>query len=175
MNKPIRIKRIPETSIILKDFGKVDYYDVYKIQTKSNDSVDKITTGLFKIPKWVNNLMKLRDFLVRSFGLKTGNKEDVPGATYYEVGKKAGYFTVIDRNENEIVMAEDDKHLNFRTSTMIGRGGASTSVFLSTVVQYNNFFGRLYFFFVKPFHRIIIKSLLKRYADEDKKNRFSWK
>lgn len=168
MNKPIQVTQVPETSIILKNFGKVDYLDVYKIQTKSNDSVDKITTELFKIPKWVNNLMKLRDVLVRSFGLKTGNKEDIQIEPYYEVGNKAIYFTVIDRNENEIVMAEDDKHLNFRTSVMIECGETSTSVFLSTIVQYNNFFGRLYFFFVKPFHRLIIKSLLKRYANENK-------
>ena len=163
MNKPIQIPHVPETSIILKNFGKVHYLDVYKIQTKSNDSVDKISTELFKIPKWVNNLMKLRDFLVGVFGLKTGKKEDIQIEPYYEVGNRAVYFTVIDRAENEIVMAENDKHLNFRTSVMIERDDTSTAIYLSTIVQYNNFFGRLYFFFVKPFHRLIVRSLLKRY------------
>jgi hypothetical protein len=31
----------------------------------------------------------------------------------------------------------------------------------STIVHYNNLLGRVYFFFVKPFHKLIIHAMLK--------------
>lgn len=168
MRKVIKLDHIPEKSLILSGFGKIDYCDTYKIQIASNDySVDTITTDIFRTPKWVENLMKFRDIIVKGFGLKTGDKNDVSNEPHYSIGSKAVYFTVLDRNENEIVMAENDKHLNFRTSVMVEKNTASSSVYLSTIVQFNNFFGWLYFLPVKPFHRIIIKSLLKKYANEN--------
>lgn len=168
MKKVFKLDKIPEKSLILNGFRKIDYSDTYKIQITSNDySVDKITTNIFKTPKWVDNLMKLRGIIVKVFGLKTSDKNDIIIEPYYSIGSKAVYFTVLDRNENEIVMAENDKHLNFRTSVMVEKDTASSTVYLSTIVQFNNFFGRLYFLPVKPFHRIIIKSLLKKYAHEN--------
>jgi hypothetical protein len=167
MKKVVKLDNIPEKSLILNGFGKIDYSDTYKIQITSNDySVDKITTDIFKTPKWVDNLMKFRDFIVKGFGLKTGDKNDII-EPYYQIGSKAVYFTVLDRNENEIVMGEDDKHLNFRTSIMLEKDTISSLIYLSTIVEFNNFFGRLYFLPVKPFHQIIIKLLLKKYAHEN--------
>jgi|SRR5690554_4468092 len=163
MKKVVKLDFVPEKSLILNGFGKIDYSDTYKIKITSNEySVDKITTDIFKTPKWVDNLMK-----VKVFGLKTSDKNDNLIEPHYSVGSKAAYFTVLDRNKNEIVMAENDKHLNFRTSVMVEKDAASGTIYLSTIVQFNNFFGWLYFLPVKPFHRIIIKSLLKKYADEN--------
>ena len=175
MKKVIKLNFVPEKSLILNGFGKIDYADTYKIQIRSNDySVDKITTDIFKVPKWVDSLMKLRDIIVQVFGLKTGDKNDVVIEPHYPKGSKALYFTVLNRNENEIVMAENDKHLNFRTSVMVEKDIASSIVYFSTIVQFNNFFGWLYFLPVKPFHRIIIKSLLKKYAHENQQTDFPW-
>lgn len=168
MRKVIKLDHIPEKSQISNGFGKIDYCDTYKIQITSNDNtIDKITTDIFKIPKWVDNLLKLRNFIVKGIGLKTDATKDIIFAPHYSIGSKAVYFTVLDRNENEIVMAENDKHLNFRTSVMVDKNTANSTVYLSTIVQFNNFFGWQYFFLVKPFHRIIIKSLLKKYANEN--------
>lgn len=160
MKHIIKFNKVPDNSIILNDFGKVDYCDSYQIVKNTNDSIDSITNDLFKVPKWVDYLLKIRDSAVRIFGLKTGDKKDNEAA-YYPIGSKAVYFTVIDRNENEIVMAEDDKHLNFRTSVLIDRKEIPSHIYLTTIVKFNNIWGRLYFLPVKPFHRIIIKSLLK--------------
>lgn len=168
MKKAVKLNHIPEKSLILNDFGRTDYSDTYKIQMKSNDyTIDKITTEIFKTPEWVNSLLKLRNFIVKGFGLKTGDTKEMIIEPYYSIGSKAVYFTVIDRNENEIVMSENDKHLNFRTSVMVEKCSVNSIVYLSTIVKFNNFFGRLYFIPVKPFHRIIIKSLLKKYANEN--------
>jgi len=135
------------------------------IQVTTNDSVDAITTKIFSVPQWVKGLLKFRNTSVKVFGLKTDSKTEKP-SPYYPIGSKAVLFKVSNRNENEIVMAEDDKHLNFRTSVMIERIDEITLVYSTTFVKFNNAFGRLYFLPVKPFHKILIKSLLKRYSNE---------
>jgi hypothetical protein len=67
-------------------------------------------------------------------------------------------FTVSARSENEIVMEENDKHLKFRTSLLMDGG----QLYLTTLVRYNHWLGKLYFIPVKPFHRMLIKSQLKK-------------
>jgi hypothetical protein len=69
-------------------------------------------------------------------------------------------FTVSARNGNEIVMEEDDKHLTFGTSVLIDR--EQSEIYLTTVVKYHNWGGRLYFIPVKPVHRMLVKSQIKR-------------
>lgn len=167
MQTVLKAKHIPEKSIISKNFGKIDYQDTYQISKKTDATIDRITAELFKGPKWVDNLMKLRDSIVRIFGLKTGKKKDTSTEEYFSIGSKLEYFTVADRNANEIVMAENDKHLNFKTSVMIDRNEADTTIYLSTIVTFNNIFGRLYFIPVKPFHRLIIKSILRQFANKE--------
>ena len=162
MNRVSQIKTIPENSIILKDFGKTDYLDVYQIRKQTNESVDSITTQIFSLPLWVNGLLKIRNSIVGKLGLKTGNKKDTNVEVYYPTGSKAVFFTVIDRNDQEIVMGENDKHLNFRTSVYIDKNGLNSDIYLSTLVHYNNFLGKLYFLPVKPFHKLIIKSLMQK-------------
>ena len=163
MKKVKSTNKIPEGSIISKDFGNYHYCDSYSIETQTNDSLDKIATDLFKTPKWADALMGIRNTVARLVGLKAGGyKRDNYISDYYPVGSRAVYFTVIDRNDDEIVMAEKDKHLDFRVSVLVNREVDKATISLTTLVKYNNGLGRLYFFPVKPFHRIIVVSLLKR-------------
>lgn len=158
-------KKVLDCSIILKNFGKIDYQDSYLVKIDKRDSVDSIATKIFaSSPKWANWLLKSRDFMVKCFGLKTTPK-DLQIEPYYNIGSRLALFTVSDRNEHEIVMAENDKHLNFRTSVLVVEAAGVTSVYLTTIVQYNNFFGRFYFTVIKPFHRMIVKSYLRRFAE----------
>ena len=163
MQKVIRQNNIPQDSIIAKGFGAFHYCDSYCINIQANDNIDKLTTNIFKSPDWAITLMKIRNALVSLVGLRAGGlKEDSHPADYYPIGSRAVYFTVIDRNDNEILMEEKDRHLNFRVSVKKSGSVNNLIVNLTTLVQYNNFGGRLYFTPVKPFHRLIIKSTLKR-------------
>jgi len=150
MKTVTRLITIPENSVISNEFERIDYCDSYRIVNPTNDSMEKIAIEIFKMPKWVNWLMNIRNSIVRIFGLKTG-KDVKEGQTY---------FTVIEQNENEIVMGETDKHLDFRTSILVDR--ANSFIYLTTIVRFNNFWGRLYFLPVKPFHKLIVKSTLNR-------------
>lgn len=115
---------------------------------------------MFKTSRWVNLLMNLRDAIVKVFGLKTSDTGLSHEADYYPVGSIAMAFHVIDRNEKEIVMGEKDKHLDFRVSVL--KDSATSHIYITTIVHFNNWFGKLYFLPVKPFHRIIIKNSIKR-------------
>lgn len=162
MQRINKTHKVPENSSITQDLWGFDYCDSFQIIENGNDTIDNITTRILIVPEWVDKLMKFRNSIVRLFGLKVGDKRDIDVAEYYPIGSKAIYFTVIDRNNNEIVMAENDKHLNFRVSILIDKNEINSNITFTTIVKFNNIFGRLYFLFIKPFHRLIIKSLLKR-------------
>jgi len=146
--KKILKSNIPQKSVISTNFGKIDYCDSYRITKATNETIEQITENLFKLPKWVVLLMNLRNLLMKPFGLKADKNE------------LGSYFPIIEKAENEIVMAMNDKHLNFRISVFFDK--ELSSIHLSTIVHYNNMGGKLYFFPVKPFHKIIVKSMLKR-------------
>ncbi|MBC2723393.1 MAG: DUF2867 domain-containing protein [Desulfosporosinus sp.] len=158
-----KFEECPEKALISKDLKSVDYCGSYMITKNTDDSIDKITTILFNSPSWGDKLMHMRDFFVGRFGLKTGKGENPNIADYYPIGSKANIFTVIDRNENEIVMAEDDKHLYFRTAVMKKETDQGTEIYLSTIVKFHNIWGKIYFLPVKPFHQMLMKSLLRSY------------
>lgn len=154
MKKIIKSNIIPEKSIILNGFPKVDYFDVYSIRKETGRSAEEISKELMKMPNWVIALMKLRNSIVKVFGLKTDKEQN----------DQNSFFTLIENCENEIVMGEVDKHLDFRASIM--KEASENTISLITVVHYNNALGKVYFFFVKPFHKVIMKTLLKRYLLE---------
>ncbi|MDR0765529.1 MAG: DUF2867 domain-containing protein [Odoribacteraceae bacterium] len=159
LNKPVSLNEIPSKSIILEEFGGVDYLDSYRITQSTELSVDKIATEIFKMSGIAAVLMKIRNSIVRMFGLAVSGKE-ASERDYYPAGSKLMIFTVSARNENEIVMEENDKHLKFRTSILVDR--EKSEIYLTTVVKFNNWGGRLYFIPVKPVHRMLVKSQFKK-------------
>jgi len=158
MKKVISLDAIPNKSIISGGFKRIDYLDSYMIEKETTYTIDKLTTEVFRTPKWVNWLMKLRNSIVKLFGLKTD--ETIQESDYYPIGARAMGFPVINRNDNEILMEEDDKHLIFRVSVLNDR--KESKIYVTTIVHYNNIGGKIYFFPVKFFHSIIVKSQLRR-------------
>ena len=164
---------IPKYSILAKKI--FDYADSYKAQFKDTyNRVKLVSTGrafFSSTPKWVDHLFELRNKLVAVFGLKTGkgtqNKAELLKNSNFEAGDKLGLFKVFERTENEIILGEDDKHLDFRVSLFLESITNDTKVLtVSTTVKYNNGFGRVYFFFVKPFHQLIVTRMLKGIIEE---------
>jgi hypothetical protein len=113
----------------------------------------------------VTLLLTVRDFLVKPFALHSGmipKQEERDESIHYDCGDRAIYFLVTDRSDVEIVMAEDDKHLYFKTSVLLQKDANPQfeSLFVTTIVQFHNIWGRVYFAPIKPFHQLIIKRLL---------------
>ena len=161
------MKTIPSFSALIKQ--KFDYTDVYfqEVKTERNIRPEDLGKAFFtsNIP-WVKKLFTLRNKLVAMFGLKGSDKKSKimkqAEQSDFAIGERFGLFKVLDKKEKEIILGEDDKHLDFKVSLLYAQ--PENKIYISTGVQYHNFFGRLYFFFVKPFHRLVVKSMLNSMA-----------
>ena len=86
-------------------------------------------------------------------------------------GERLGLFKVFSRSENELILGEDDKHLDFRVSLLqVPLSSSKAELTISTTVKFHNAFGRSYFFLVKPFHKLIVQTMLKGIVHQLGKN-----
>ncbi|MDR1893391.1 MAG: DUF2867 domain-containing protein [Spirochaetales bacterium] len=86
-----------------------------------------------------------------------------------ERNEQVGGFKVFDRNEDEVILGMDDRHLNFRVSLLKEKDNNNSNVnilSITTVVAYNNILGWLYFLIVKPFHKIVVPIELKAMVND---------
>jgi len=161
----VREVEVPAGSLVSRAFAKTSFEDAWAVDLPTGDThdVDALARLIAtSAPRWAEQLMWLRDRIVSVFGLRTSDaKLTVEISTApLRTGDKVSIFKVLDRSEDEIMFGADDKHLDFRASLLVQRNGAGSAAVFSTVVCYNNLLGRVYFFFVRPFHRVIMKSLL---------------
>jgi hypothetical protein len=112
--------------------------------------------------------LAIRDRIVGLFGLKTQEqitKSNRPlNNVSYNSGDQLGMFKFFNQSDNEFVLGEDDKHLNFRVSLLLESFDGETvrkKLSITTAVKYNNTFGRIYFFPVKPIHQLLVRTTLK--------------
>jgi hypothetical protein len=59
-------------------------------------------------------------------------------------------------------MGDDDKHLYYRISILKRNTEKRFEVYLTTIVKFKNNWGKIYFAFIKPFHKMVVKSMLKK-------------
>jgi hypothetical protein len=110
---------------------------------------------LGRTPRWVGRLTKLRNVVVRPFGLKTGAEPDA------SPDSRIGIFPLISQAPGRVVLGLDDRHLDFRILVEVnGLGAGRQEVAVSTIVKTHNLLGRTYLAIVKPFHRIIVPAVL---------------
>lgn len=147
--------------------GTIDHMDAYAIGIRGNQhSIDYLTAVVFtSFPGWARLLFNLRNLLVKPFGLATGrlpDPGDIDKSIVFRTGERAVLFTVVDRSDTEILMAEDDRHLYFRFSVLADDQTDGRSIWLTTLVQFHNRLGWWYFNLIKPFHGMIVRSMLSR-------------
>lgn len=78
------------------------------------------------------------------------------------IGEKIALFEVWDRNETEIVTGQRDKHLDFVLAFKLEKHEHEYTLLLTTVVQINSILGKIYFWIVKPIHKLIMPILTQR-------------
>ena len=69
------------------------------------------------------------------------------------VGERIGPWPIFALTDTEIVAGRDNKHLDFRLSVLKLARDDDASVVVSTMCTVHNAFGKVYLFFVVPFHR----------------------
>jgi hypothetical protein len=168
MNTTLTAVPVPPESAITGLYARVDFSDAYAVQLPPTASTDPDVLARFIFLSqagWANGLMVVRDAVVARFGLKTSAELTV--ATPGETVRRVGIFRVYSTTTDEIVLGEDDRHLDFRLSLRLGSVDAATRtrvLTLSTVVHCHNALGRTYIGVIAPFHRLIVKSCLRRAA-----------
>lgn len=172
---------LPQQSILNMDKTKYDYIDSFLgiLHDKQNTLTStQLGKSFFAYsPNWVGKLFSLRNKIVSLFGLKTSSKitDRTQQLNNFEcqVGQQLGLFKIFHKTENEVIMGENDKHLNFRVSLLFKQNDLETTkkeVFISTTVEFNNWFGKLYFLPVRLFHKKIVPVMLKSIIDNLEKN-----
>ena len=134
----------------MKDNKSYNYTDNFSdiIHTARFINAAELSGLFFSAPKWITILMKFRNIVVRSLGLK--KERNLSDLVYIE-------------SENIATVCKNDKHLDleivFMTESM-ERDNQRISI--STKVRFHNNLGKCYFAIIKPFHILICTTLLQR-------------
>ena len=156
---------IPRDSLIAGVFPRIDYADAYRVRLPPGapSDVERLTRiAIAATPGWIHALMDLRDRIVRVAGLKTTPHQHGEAAqTPLQPGAALGIFRVIARSADELLLGEDDRHLDFRLSVLRQSAGAADWAIVSTVVRFNSWLGRAYFLPVRPMHRLIVPAIMR--------------
>ena len=158
---------LPPESRIAAVYAHVNLADAYAIDLPPGTARSPEVLARFVFahqPQWISIFMRIRDALVGGFGLKTASSLSSVRA----VGSRIGIFKVYEANSVEVIMGEDDKHLNFRASALyqppVQSGADRARLVLSTIVHCHNRLGRGYLGLIAPFHRLVVKSYLRHAA-----------
>ena len=108
------------------------------------------------LPRWVNGLMGLRNRLVKRLGFEVGQTSMTPEGDYWQVGTKAGFLTVMEISDEEVISGAEDRHMSFYISVK----KASDKVTVSTLVNQKTWIGRLYVNAILPFHYVIARTVI---------------
>jgi hypothetical protein len=143
---------IPADSVLRAQLPRVDFADAYAVLLPPDAPTD-LDYWLRRVfatpPGWIRGLLTARDRLVGVFGLKSSEQA------------KATPFPELSRTEREVILGMDDRHLDFRACVHVAPTADGVRVTLGTVVMFHNLLGKLYFLPVRPFHKVIARTMLR--------------
>ena len=157
---------IPPASALSRDLiGNAYFHDSYRVPLRRPDlSIVDLFFALFgHTPLWMKLLLIGRNAAARLVGLEAPTVGEIMTPTVrkaYRVDDKIGPWPIFFIAENEIVAGRNNKHLDFRLSVLKEADGDTMSVVVSTVCAVHNVFGKIYLFFIIPFHRAGVRSLI---------------
>jgi hypothetical protein len=163
--KKIKACQIPSNSQLSKQLAQANFFDAHCMDNPHPDlhALELWIRIIERAPAWTNAAMRMRNAIVKRLGLKdlgvfseVDRKKPIEA---YAVGDQIGIFKILYLSESEVVMGDNDKHLNAQVSLLKTN---DHKVVVSTVVHVHNTLGRIYMFFVRPAHRIIAPSMLSR-------------
>src|SRR5882724_8621883 len=157
---------VPSSSALSQDLIRSAYFhDSYSVPlARPGLSIVDIFFALFgHTPFWMKALLIARNAIARRFGLEAPIAAEILHPTMrstYSIGDKIGPWPIYFIGEDEIVAGRNNKHLDFRLSVLRVTDGAAESVVVSTICSVHNLSGKIYLFFIVPFHRTGVKALM---------------
>ncbi|MBU0829291.1 MAG: DUF2867 domain-containing protein [Gammaproteobacteria bacterium] len=171
----VRETQVPAGTAIHATLPGAHFSDAYTVADPrpASSALQTWLDVVARTPRWTQHLLAVRNKLVRLVGLKgVGQLQDVHplasgasprDARSYRVGDRVGIFLIRHLSDTEVVMGQDDKHLDVQVSlTKHAHADASATVVLSTVVHIHNTLGHAYMAVITPFHRRIVQVMLQQ-------------
>jgi len=154
---------IPESSMLETSNIKFDYIDTFNIQLERSDVKPwELIVAFFACsPHWLNSILRLRNKIINVLGLKADIIDLHEMHPPFSKGAQCGLFKLYDIDELESVMGEDNFHLDFRLSLQIDK---EKRLHITTAIKFNNVFGKIYLALIKPFHKFIVRWMIKKMA-----------
>jgi len=157
---------VPGDSALRPSLADADYYDAYEapLKTAALSPTEIFLRASRNTPRWVDDLMAIRNRIVRLFGLKDvgAMKVATRAPDSYQVGDRLGIFSIFGKTEKELLLGIDDRHLNVRVSVLKSERNGLPNYVVSTVVHVHNLLGRLYMVPVGRVHPFVARSMMRR-------------
>ncbi len=157
---------IPCASVLDRRTIEVAYFrDSYRAPlSHTRAGIVEIFVGIFAHhPMWMKIALIARNRVVSLFGLDAPTASEIINVevkSSYRVGEKIGVWPIFALTDTELVAGRDNKHLDFRLSVLRETNGEAANVVVSTICTVHNRFGKVYLFFIVPFHKWGVQRLL---------------
>lgn len=167
MSMTVHLTTVPAESALASTLGTASFHDAHTapLHDWSLSPADIAARLLRATPAWANQLMRLRNAIVRRLGLKDVGDLKLTyaePADAVQAGNAFGIFTVAAISDREIVLGIDDSHLDVRVSVTKAGNATAATYTVSTVVHVHNWLGRLYMLPVARIHPIIVRAGMRR-------------
>ena len=165
LERKARVRRTtpPPESVVAGWYENASQLDSYSIDLSSSkqDSMRVLATRTVgDPPAWIKALVTVRDAMVTPFGVKTSGEVRASRPD----NERVDFFPVQWEGNDEIVLGEDDRHLDFRLSLLRRNSPTGTQLIATTVVHSHNAFGLTYLNVIRPFHHLVVRTNLARVA-----------
>ncbi len=141
------------------------FHDSYRVPVRRLDAtvVDLYFAVFGHLPGWMQTLLIVRNFVASLGGLVSPTMSEILHVGIkdsYAVGDKMGVWPIHHLSGSEVVVGRDNKHMDFRLSVLRLAVDGADNLVVSTVCTVHNRFGKVYLFFIVPFHKWGLKRLM---------------
>jgi hypothetical protein len=136
---------------------RIDFEDCFSVPCAAGTNIKDVLNRMFhESPAMIRILLDIRNKIVGLFGLKTDAPKSFDAYTI-KPKDRLGFLEIEDLSDFFAAVRGDDSHLNFRVELEI----KNQQLICKTQVQFNNLLGKVYFYSILPFHKIIVPMMLK--------------
>jgi Protein of unknown function (DUF2867) len=156
----------PESALDARDVESAWFSDSYQgsLETPGASPADLFGALLGHHPRWVKTLLILRNRIAARAGLAVAPDaliQSFERKPDYAIGDTIGPWPIFHLSDTELIAGRNNQHLDFRFSVLKLATPVPTVAF-STICNVHNRFGKIYLFFVAPFHRFGMRHLMRR-------------
>ncbi|MFW5760536.1 MAG: DUF2867 domain-containing protein [Cyclobacteriaceae bacterium] len=166
---------IPPASQLHQSDIRFDYSDAYGQHVHHTTTIEQVALAfLNNTPNWLVKLTVLKDKVVKSYQQKDRGEVEKSDERFksfiLKSGEKAGHFIIKYIDDHEIIFARTDKSIDVQISMMFldrhDHPQTTKPLVMSTVMQVNNWWGKMSMVPLKPFHQEMAPFALENIVEE---------